>query len=79
MVLVVVRPGSAVIAGDEIGIIGVALATGFIVAVLIYTLGPVSGCHINPSVSIAMYFSGRIDFKAFIYRNRFIKNYSDVR
>jgi aquaporin Z len=67
MVLVAVSPGSAVISGNEIGIIGVALATGFIVAALIYTLGPVSGCHINPSVSIAMYFSGRIGLKDLAY------------
>lgn len=33
----------------------VALAHGFILAVMVYALGAISGCHINPAISLAMY------------------------
>lgn len=43
------------------GLVGVALAFGFVVAGLIYTFGSVSGTHINPAVTIAMWRVGEID------------------
>lgn len=43
-----------------------ALAFGFVVVAMAYSIGTVSGAHINPAVSFAMLINGRIDFKEFI-------------
>lgn len=53
-VLVISGIGSAVLAGDKIGTLGVALAFGLALLVMHYAIGPVSGCHVNPAVTLAM-------------------------
>jgi len=63
MTLVLVGCGSAVISGQYIGVMGVALAFGFTILALVYTIGPISGCHINPAVTLAMWMNGRITGK----------------
>jgi aquaporin Z len=60
MALVLVGCGSAVIAGQYIGVLGVALTFGFTILARVDTIGPVSGCHINPAVTLAMWMNGRI-------------------
>jgi aquaporin Z len=45
-----------------IGILGVALAFGLTVLTMAYAIGPISGCHLNPAVSLGLWMSGR--FKA---------------
>ena len=62
-VLVFVGVGSAVLAGVHIGFAGVALAFGLSQLVMVYTIGPISGCHINPAVTFGVWLSGRIGIK----------------
>jgi aquaporin Z len=40
--------GSAVLAGDKIGFVGVSFAFGLSLLAMMYAIGPISGCHLNP-------------------------------
>ena len=53
--------GSAVLAGGHIGFAGVAAAFGLSLLAMIYTIGPISGCHLNPAVTFGMVLSGKFD------------------
>jgi len=69
--LVLFGCGSAVIAGANmegippsgIGLLGISLAFGFSVVVMAYAIGPISGCHINPAISISMMVAGKLSLK----------------
>ena len=61
-VLVLIGCGSAVIAGSQIGFLGISLAFGFAALSMVYAIGGISGCHINPAITVAMLVAGRIKF-----------------
>lgn len=60
-ILVFCGCGSAVLAGDNIGYAGVALSFGFVLVAMVYTLGPISGCHLNPAVTLGLTLSGKFE------------------
>ncbi len=59
-VLVFGGVGSAVLAGSHIGFEGVSLAFGLSLLAMVYTIGPISGCHINPAVTLGVLLAKKI-------------------
>jgi len=62
-VLVFAGLTTANITGGQVGILGVAFAFGLVLMAMAFTLGPISGCHINPAVTFGCLLSKRIDAK----------------
>ena len=63
-VLMLGGPGTAILAthGDNgVGWLGVALGFGLSLAIMAYVIGPISGCHINPAVTLGLFVSKKID------------------
>lgn len=65
--LVLVGCGSAVIAGKYIGFLGIAFAFGLTVLAMVYAIGNISGCHINPAITLAMLVAGKIRGKDAVF------------
>lgn len=63
LLLVFFAVGSAVLGVQYIGTVGIALAFGFVLMALAYALGPISGCHLNPAVTLGMLVARRIDVR----------------
>lgn len=63
LILVLMGCGSAVISGTQVGYLGISFAFGIAVLIMVYTIGPISGCHINPAVTIAMLIRKQISVK----------------
>lgn len=69
-VLVFFACGTAAVVGcsaeNGTGYLLTALAFGLVIVAMAYSIGNISGCHINPAVSIAMLVSGKLSVKGFI-------------
>jgi aquaporin Z len=66
-VLMLIGPGSAIIASDKIGNFGIAFAFGLALLAMAYTIGHVSGCHINPAVTLGFVLSRKISLPLAVY------------
>src|ERR1700754_2217884 len=63
--------GAAVIAGmgggpTSIDVLGISFAFGLAIVAMAYGIGPVSGCHVNPAVSLGVLLAGRMSSGDFI-------------
>lgn len=63
LTLVLFGCGAAVLGGEHVGQLGIALAFGFAIVAMAYGIGPVSGCHVNPAVSLGAFIAGRMNAK----------------
>lgn len=64
--LVLLGCGSAVLAGGEVGQLGIAFAFGLAIVAMAYGIGPISGCHVNPAVSFGAFVAGRMPLNAML-------------
>lgn len=69
--LVFIGCGAAVIAGmgtgpTSIDVLGIAFAFGLAIVAMAYGIGPISGCHVNPAVSLGVLLAGRMSASEFI-------------
>lgn len=62
-VLVFFAVGSAVFGFKVVGPVGVAFAFGLVLLALAYAIGPVSGCHVNPAVTLGVLLTRRISVR----------------
>ena len=59
MFLVLLACGSAVLACPSIGVLGIGLCFGLVLFGLCYAIGGISGCHVNPAVSLAVFLTDK--------------------
>jgi len=64
-VLTLLGCGTAMFLGCDTaaGVVGTAIAFGLTVVAMAYTIGAISGCHINPAITLAVALSGRMTWK----------------
>jgi aquaporin Z len=66
LVLVFAGCGAVVFCGPSFTMLGIALGFGLSLMAMVYLLGPISGCHLNPAVSLAFLIKGKMDFSTFV-------------
>ena len=66
-VLMIGGPGSAILAGDRIGTLGIALAFGFSLLIMAYALGHVTGANINPAVTLGLVLTRKLTWGKAVY------------
>ncbi|MDQ0463623.1 aquaporin Z [Caulobacter ginsengisoli] len=66
LTLVLFGCGAAVLGGDHVGQLGIALAFGFAIVAMAYGIGPISGCHVNPAVSLGAFIAGRMSAREMV-------------
>lgn len=65
LVLVLFGTGIAVLSNANL--VATSLAFGLSIVSMAYVIGPISGCHVNPAVSLAMYLKKKLTLKEFLY------------
>ncbi|MUH52305.1 MAG: hypothetical protein F2789_13965, partial [Actinobacteria bacterium] len=61
-VLMLGGPGTAILmANSEAKVLAVSLAFGFSLLIMAYVIGPISGCHINPAVTLGMFLARKVN------------------
>lgn len=52
--------------GGELGLVGISLAFGLIITAMIYVFGSISGAHINPAITVALYIKDKLNIRSVV-------------
>ena len=63
LVLVLFGCGAAVLGGEHVGQLGIAVGFGLAIVAAAYAFGPISGAHVNPAVSLGVFLAGRMSVR----------------
>jgi len=66
-VLVLCGVGAIVLGDSSLGVLGISLSFGVALLAMMYVIGPVSGCHLNPAVTLALLLAKRVNMKHATY------------